>query len=79
MRLFMVIGARRMGALPVCDHAMSPEPGRPPAPGHVLRSGVAVLGMTPETKDEPGTQNDAAKKEERAKEPTKNQSEGDRR
>jgi hypothetical protein len=42
----------------------------------VMRSGVAVLAMTPETKDEPGTQNDAAKKEEHAKEHPEDQSRG---
>ena len=42
-------------------------------------SGVAVLNLTPETKDEPGAQNDAAKKEERSKERPKNQSQGNRR
>jgi hypothetical protein len=35
--------------------------------------------MAPETKDEPGTQNYAAKEEEHAKERPKNQSQGDRR
>lgn len=44
-----------------------------------MRSGVAVLNMTPETKDEPGTQNDAAKEEEHSKERPKNQLQGDRR
>lgn len=44
-----------------------------------MRSGVAVLNMPPETKDEPGTQNDAAKEEEHPKERPKNQSQVDRR
>lgn len=49
------------------------------APGIVMCSGVAVLNMTPETKDEPGTHNDAAKEEEHSKERPKNQPQGDRR
>jgi hypothetical protein len=49
---------------------------RPPLPRGraALLPGVAVLKVTPETKDEPGAQNDAAKKEERFKERPKNQS-----
>jgi hypothetical protein len=44
-----------------------------------MDSGVAVLNMTPGTKDEPGSQRDAAKEKESSKEPTQNQPQGDRR
>ena len=65
--------------------ASSTRQSRPSAPasgGHLAASnsyasGVAVLNTTPETKDEPGAQNDAAKEEERSKEGPKNQSRGD--
>jgi hypothetical protein len=42
-------------------------------------SGVAVLNMTPGTKDEPGPQSDAAKEKEHSKERPENQPHGDRR
>jgi hypothetical protein len=76
------------GAVPAATEVNSVGPARPirptgsvptERPAIAMRSGVAVLGITPETKDEPCTQNDAAKEEEHSKERPKNQPQGDRR